>query len=237
MRRHKSAGVSRQPPQRNGDRRDTRETRRFWVDVAAIIVAAIAAIVLFRQQIVMQGQLDEMQVASAIMRGQLGATKADQRAWLSLDVAPTMLDVSRDRVGGPFISLGITAKNVGKSPAQSVTIMAVTHVPTGPEQGGFLDLTNTNCMRFAMTGFASLLVPGDSRTQNTLVMFTEQQIADAWAKPNQMGRKSFNVLPIICVVYKVVSDDDVHLMSAVTQVEKLTEGHPATFEILGRYGD
>jgi hypothetical protein len=202
---------------------DRAARRTAQATVAIAVFTAVAAAIGIAQWWILSGQLEEMRV--------------DRRAWLSLEIEPTRFEVVRDRVGGPYITLKVTAKNVGKSPAQQVTISEVTHVPVGPEQGGFTDLVEKQCGRFPMTGFASLLVPGDSTAQNILVPFNRQQILDAWSKPGEEGRKAFNALPIICVIYKVTSDGDVHLIGAITQVEKLTEERSATFSILGRYGD
>jgi hypothetical protein len=46
------------------NRQEARERRRFWLDVAGVVVAAAAALFLLAQQHTMQGQLDEMQANS-----------------------------------------------------------------------------------------------------------------------------------------------------------------------------
>ena len=166
---------------------------------------------------------------------QLSEMRAEQRAWLSVNVVPKEMIVVRGRP--PSAILEVTATNVGKSPARDVSYLPVVYVPTGPEQGGFSDLAKKNCPGFPMTGFAPILVPGDSYTKNLLIGFTRQQIVDAWNLPDQKGRKEFNALVIVCIAFRLTSEDDVHSLDVVTEIEQLTADKPATFDILGKYGD
>lgn len=55
------------------DRNDKRERRRFRLDVTAIVVAALAAVFLWRQQNIMQGQLYEMKAQRDMTVAQLRA--------------------------------------------------------------------------------------------------------------------------------------------------------------------
>jgi hypothetical protein len=88
-----------------------------------------------------------------------------------------------------------------------------------------------------MVGFAPLVLPDDSHSENHLVTFSLDTIEGAWAPIGNARRKAFAIMPIVCVLYNINSDKRTHLMSAVISIEKLTEERPVTFEILGKYGD
>jgi hypothetical protein len=115
--------------------------------------------------------------------------------------------------------------------------MEVTHIPAGPEQGSFSELAHKECGHLTFQGFDPLVVPSDSSKQNILVLFTQQMINDAWAGVGQKDRKPFNILRIICALYRVPSDNSIHLMAAVTEIDQLSADAPVRFEILGKYGD
>jgi hypothetical protein len=90
--------------QAEDNRRDARERRRFWLDVAALVIAGIAAFFLFRQQNVMQGTLDEM--------------REEGRPWVqgTVDfVGPLIFD--KDGARAP---IKLLLRNSGKSPAKNV---------------------------------------------------------------------------------------------------------------------
>ena len=70
-----------------------------------MVAAGVAALFLFRQQNVMQGQLDEMQQAD--------------RAWVSIEPAVGSVVWDKD---GVTVSLKYTVKNTGKSPAMHVEV-------------------------------------------------------------------------------------------------------------------
>jgi hypothetical protein len=89
---------------RDDDRRDSRERRRFWLDVAALIIASIAALILFGQQKAMQGQLEEM--------------RTDKRAWIEVaSIDPNNLTIADM---GLSINVIFRLRNSGHTPAIEV---------------------------------------------------------------------------------------------------------------------
>jgi hypothetical protein len=183
-----------------------------FVGIALIVVGALQFLVYSRQAKIMK-------VQTGITRQQLDEMRVEQRAWLALTVTPTHLEVYRDRVGGPYISLGVSATNVGKSPARDVTYIPHVYVPTGPRQTGPADLANRLCIRAPFIGLAPLVVPGDIHSQDLLVTFRPQEIQEAWS--SHKNALPFNVTIVVCTTFRLTGGDDVHYMAAVTQIIKL----------------
>jgi hypothetical protein len=104
------------------DRSHAWERRRFWLDVAAIIVAACAACLLLGQMNVLKGQLREMKTASgqtdksiAALEDQAKALKTAQRAWISPgppDIPPNLTDGK-----GEYTEIRLPFENMGNEPA------------------------------------------------------------------------------------------------------------------------
>ena len=82
------------------------ERCRLWLDVAAVIVAGLAAWFLLRQQNTMQGQLDEMQ--------------AEQRPWVTLAGPPEIISPLTFGPAGISIDLLFAFRNTGRYPAIGV---------------------------------------------------------------------------------------------------------------------
>lgn len=103
--------------------RETRERRRFWLDVAAVVAVFLAAgfsaaqwHVLSGQQIVMQGQLKEMQRAYGPLKDTATAAIIANRAWIS----PRLVELAGPIQVGQPIKIQVVFDDAGKTPALEV---------------------------------------------------------------------------------------------------------------------
>jgi hypothetical protein len=188
------------------------ERRRFWLDVAAIIVAAFGAYYLLKQQHTMQGQLDEM--------------RAEQRAWMKVVVIEPFIRTDHMVADGlhfwedgahALLGLHIVIKNMGNQPAFNVRVMIGTLLGyaqpqqnMGAEQATACEaLDKTYLPTPAMldnTNFFPVIFPGDDKTDdNEALAFRRSDVE----KFSQSGNgKDFQVWFYGCIRYTLPNGKD-----------------------------
>jgi hypothetical protein len=97
----------------------SKKDRRFRLDIAAIVVAALGAGILWAQQTIMKGQLDEMQ--------------GEQRPWLSITGNPTVTEPLSSDPNGLRITITFLLKNSGKNPAVNAFVNLEASVSRRPD--------------------------------------------------------------------------------------------------------
>lgn len=167
------------------------ERRRFYIDVAAILVAAFGAFYLFRQQVTMQGQLDEM--------------RDEQRPWLSADVIISDTIVFDEM--GIRVPFGFVVKNTGKEPAFHANKDVNIYFDRTIVGSGSTEETQDADCQFANSaehfgngdsGIDYTIFPGDS------IPMTETPIikrADALRARQPDGTLTSPISGIVCITY------------------------------------
>lgn len=194
---------------REKDIRDWLTATSGWAQLIAVGLAAYYAF----------GQL-------TVMRGQLEATEADQRPWISLDMQAEG-PLIRDSSGWNF-NVKYTLNNVGKSPAFGVDFIAIM-VPLGvaqpnppPPQGFSYGMptkvvdaaVETACEeQLRLPGYGEIMFPGVPQNKR-------------W-KPHSdpVGAGFIPGFAIIgCATYKFVDDTVIHRTVRIFDLEKLAYG-------------
>ncbi|MGE0383075.1 MAG: hypothetical protein AB7H53_19380 [Hyphomicrobium sp.] len=165
---------------------------------------------------------------------QLDQMRAEQRAWLALNILTARLDIFRGQ--NPRIDFEIAVSNVGKTPAREIITPAPTILDssiTGDYSKSILETCPRQSPPFDIGTF---LVPGDRHVSTPPLLFTKAQVDKAWSAPDQPG-DVFKVTVVVCASYKTIMDERIHIMGAVVQIRKRTEGGNPEFSIEAKYGD
>jgi hypothetical protein len=169
------------------------------------------------------------------IEAQLEQMKAEQRAWLSLDIVSAKLDIFRNQL--PDIDFEIAIKNVGKTPARGIIFQPQTQEP--PRVGEYSKSIIENCphtMPFTEE-YGTFLVPEDRIVRRIPILtYMPAQIARAWSPPEER-KKVFDMNAVICVWYQTTLDEATHITGAVIWIRKSTDEALPEYSIEAKYGD
>jgi hypothetical protein len=217
------------------ERAAQRDSRRFWLDVAAIIVAAFGAFFLFKQQSIMQGQLDEMQ--------------ADQRPWIRVELVPefSLAGVTKDQKGvaryGGGVPMEIYLSNVGHSPAFNIRPTVFGYV-AGEGHNDAAAEQKRRCDQFANA-------PLDNPARGTILFPDEKHVPWNMGGPlyvagfndedvrkygrTEKGRRVVTLYVIGCVAYGFGEPRSPHQTGFIYEIEITTQqagkAVPVTYSI------
>jgi hypothetical protein len=211
---------------------------QLFTAVLAIATAALVGATIYSAIVLHSTDVKVGEQVKALGR-QLTVMENGQRPWISVEVQlERQPEIFPDKGVGFVLKTSI--KNVGKSPAISVSRFVASHIPIGPEQGSFLDRAKEKCPRTTMDGFASILFPGEDSPQNLISGLTREQLKLAQPEQPKTGprnTKAFNAIIMVCVNYRSESGGDVHQTAAILDMEKLLPTDAMSLTLLGQYAD
>ena len=204
---------------------------------AVIATAGVIGAVIFNNQLtVMQGQLDEMKSAGENTKRAADAAKisadvakdtliATNRPWVSVDISVAS-DLAYDEQGDARVVIKFILKNVGKSPATNVQILAEIPVVFGDARALQKAISDREKLRPAGLGNLGVtLFPGETQihtynlpiSRASIDAFNQKQAAD-----HGLPAGSTTFLPTLvgCVDYKFTFAEGHHQTGFILDLRK-----------------